>query len=172
MSEILRKTFENLKGKEKISINFVCSGNIIRSPYAEILFEKLLLEKNTALTTKIKVESSGVTYRNYQISRESTQMLLNEGVPRKRIDNFFPRFIGDYPDLFVTNDLILVMESNHLSVIPKYAKDKAFLLLEFTLGRKEDVPDPFFTPPFGKAYKMIKNSLEILIRELVAILSD
>lgn len=172
MSRIMKKIINELREKEKISINFVCSGNIIRSPYAEMLFEKLLLEKNTTFSVRVNVESSGVTYKNYQISRETTQMLLKEGVSRKRIDDFSPRYIGDYPNLFDTNDLILVMEKNHLSAIPKEAKAKAYLLLDFTSGRKDDVPDPFFTPPFERAYNMIKASLEIIIQEFITILSE
>ncbi|MHA2053392.1 MAG: arsenate reductase/protein-tyrosine-phosphatase family protein [Candidatus Hodarchaeales archaeon] len=171
MSNSMKKTINKLKRKKTISINFVCSGNIIRSPYAELLFQKLLLEKNPKLSARIRVESSGVTYKNFSISRETTQMLIHEGVPRTRIDKFSPRYIGDYPKMYDKNDLILVMEENHLSAIPNQARNKAFLLLEFIYGQTKDVPDPFFTPPFETAYNMIKEALKILIEELVVNLS-
>jgi protein-tyrosine phosphatase len=148
---------ENFRRSNQFSIIFICSGNIIRSPYAHLLFEHLLKDDKD-LSTKIKVESGAVTYRNYSISLESHDELLKEGISSERIQ-FKPRHFMDYPDMFQRADLILVMAKGHLRSIPEGYRDKAFLLLEFTNGKSENIPDPYFNPPFSRAYIIIKNSL-------------
>ena len=136
------------------NIIFICSGNIIRSPYAHLLFEHLIQE-DTKLK-KIRVESGGVTYRNYSISMEAREMLLREGVSADKISEFTPRYFPDYPDMFQGVDLVLVMEKTHIRKIPN---KNTFLLLEFTLGITDNVPDPYFDPPFERSFHMIKNAL-------------
>ncbi len=159
----LKEGHKTLLGKiysqESFTINFVCSGNIIRSSYAEMLFEKLIREFDV-LSQKIQVESGGVKYRNSMISEESALMLIKEGVSKERINRFSPRFYRDYPEMFEKSDLILVMEQSHLQYIPQKFREKSFLFLDFvydqTIG---DVPDPYFDPPFERAYNMIKEAL-------------
>ena len=162
---IVRKIYS----KEPFVINFICSGNIIRSPYAEMLFEKMVLDE-CSLRSKIHVESGGVIYRNQMISRESARMLMNEGVSEDRIKRFTPRYHNDYPNMFKEANLILVMEKSHLQYIPAKHKDKAYLFLDFVYGRTiGDVPDPYFDPPFDRAYNMIKDALRTLLEEILMI---
>ena len=92
-------------------------------------------------------------------------MLLKEGVSKKRIKQFVPRYFPDYPNMFDSVDLILVMEQSHLGSIPSQHKNKAHLLLNFVYGRIEDVPDPYFDPPYERSFQMIKKALEDLIVE-------
>jgi protein-tyrosine phosphatase len=154
---------EKLCQQERVTINFICSGNIIRSPYAEILFEDMVLKAENKLPMKVQVESGGVTYRNTVISRESANILLREGISKERIGRFSPRYLPDYPGSFEKSDLILVMERAHIRNIPFEHREKTFLLLEFIYGRDEDVPDPYFDPPFDRAYMMIKDALDTLL---------
>ena len=155
--------------QESFTINFICSGNIIRSPYAELLFEKLI-RKYDVLSNKISVESGGVKYRNSMISEESAVMLLKEGVAEERINRFSPRFYRDFPEMFEKNDLILVMEQSHLKCIPRKYSDKSFLFLDFVYGKAiGDVPDPYFDPPFERAYNMIKDALLSLLDQILQV---
>ncbi|MFX0182392.1 MAG: hypothetical protein ACFE95_04840 [Candidatus Hodarchaeota archaeon] len=154
---------ENFRRSSQFSILFICSGNIIRSPYAQLLFEHLIKDDKD-LSTKIKVESGAVMYRNYSIALESHDELLKEGITSERIAQFKPRHFMDDPSMFQKADLILVMAKGHQRKIPERFRDKVFLLLEFTNGKSESVPDPYFNPPFSRAYSMIKNSL-IQLRE-------
>ncbi len=169
----LRETYKPLLkkicSKESFTINFICSGNIIRSPYSEMLFEKLVGEEDT-LKRKIHVESGGVVYRNQKISEESTLMLMKEGIPRERINQFSPRYHHDFPNMFKEADLILVMEKSHLQYIPGKYKEKSFLFLDFAHGQRiGDVPDPYFDPPFERAYDMIKEALKSLLKQILQI---
>lgn len=160
-----RKQFILQKFNESnhFTINFICSGNIIRSPYAHLLFEHLIQE-DMDLKKKIRAESGGVTYRNYSISAESRDMLLREGVPKEKMTEFSPRYFPDYPDMFQSVDLVLVMEKNHIRKVPDTIREETFLLLEFTLGITDNVPDPYFDPPFERSFHMIKDAL-IRLRE-------
>ncbi len=144
------------------TVNFICSGNIIRSPYAHILFQHQIRNEK-GLKNRIKVESGGVKYRNSSISYESHQMLLKKGISEEMIAKFVPRYFSDHPNMFNEVDLILVMEKSHITRLPKSFQNRAFLLLEFTQDVKENVPDPFFDPPFERAYRMIDKSLDLLI---------
>lgn len=146
---------ENFCKSDHFTIIFICSGNIIRSPYAHILFEHLIQEE-LELSKKIQVESGGVTYRNYSISMESRDMLLREGISIEKIAEFKSRYFPDHPNMFQGVDLVLVMEKNHLQKIPI---ENAFLLLEFTMGISENVPDPYFDPPYERSFQMIKEAL-------------
>jgi protein-tyrosine-phosphatase len=166
MNKKLERRKSQIKKKflasESFSISFICSGNIIRSPYAHILFLHMIASDSN-LKKKINVESGGVNYRNISISYESREMLLRKSVSEKYIMDFKPRYFPDYPNMFRSIDLILVMEKSHIKHLPKSVQDRAFLLLEFTQGVSENVPDPFFDPPFERAYEMLDKSLEHLL---------
>ncbi len=149
---------KNFREKNQFNIIFICSGNIIRSPYAHLLFEHLI-QDDLDLKKKIRVESGGVIYRNSYISSESRNMLLREGVSTEKIEKFLPRHSLDYPEMFQEIDLVLVMEKSHIQRIPKSIREKTFLFLEFALGINENVPDPYFDPPFERSFNVIKESL-------------
>ena len=132
-----------------------------------MLFEKLT-QDNPILSQKIKVESGGVKYKNSMISEESASMLMKEGVSESRVNQFSPRFHRDYPKMFEKNDLILVMEKSHLNYIPSKYRWKAFLFLDFVHGVSiGNVPDPYFDPPYERAYNMIKEALEMLFEQII-----
>lgn len=156
-----QQILQKFKDSNHFHIVFICSGNIIRSPYAHLLFEHLL-EEDIELKNKIRVESGGVTYRNFSISMEARDMLLKEGVPPNKISEFTPRYFPDHPDMFQGVDLVLVMEKSHIRKIPN---ENTFLLLEFALGNVKNVPDPYFDPPYERSFQMIKQAL-IQLREL------
>ncbi|MHA1541624.1 MAG: arsenate reductase/protein-tyrosine-phosphatase family protein [Candidatus Hodarchaeales archaeon] len=169
MKEENKILFKKICSKEPFTINFICSGNIIRSPYSEMLFENLMGE-NDSLNQNINVQSGGVVYRNQMISKESALMLVKEGISKERINQFSPRYHHDYPEMFKEADLILVMEQSHLQHIPEKYKEKSFLFLDFVYGQKKgDVPDPYFDPPFERAYNMIKDALKSLVEQILQI---
>jgi protein-tyrosine phosphatase len=160
LDEHKQQILQKFRESNQFQIVFICSGNIIRSPYAHLLFEHLL-EEDIKLKNKIQVKSGGVTYRNFSISVESRDMLLKEGVPQNKISEFRPRYYPDHPDMFKEVDLVLVMEKNHIRKIPN---QNTFLLLEFTFGKAINVPDPYFDPPYERSFQMIKEAL-IQLRE-------
>ncbi|MFX0125096.1 MAG: hypothetical protein ACFFAE_15805 [Candidatus Hodarchaeota archaeon] len=162
-----QKTLSTLKKKisrgEIIRILFVCSGNIMRSPIGEMLFEKMI--QDLPCHPLIKSESGAVVYRNSSLLYETRQILLNEGVSEERIDEFYPRHITNHPQLFQNADLILVMEFSHFSVLAEFGL-KSFLLKDFTLGISEEISDPYFGGSLNDVTEEIKECLEVLKTEL------
>ena len=143
------RILDKFEQSKEFKINFVCSGNVIRSPYAHLLFENII--KGTELEKRIVVESSAVKYRNHQISHESYHTLLDEGVPEEVIQKFYPRHFIDHPEIYDDVDVILVMEKSHIKQLPERFQGKAFLLVEFTQGREQNIPDPYFDPPYERS---------------------
>lgn len=156
------RILKKFQDDNQFRINFICSGNIIRSPYAQLLFEHMITDFPSL--KKIKVESGAVTYQNTSIFPESAEALRGKGIDEKKISAFKPRYYLEHPEMFSQADLILVMTHKHLPRIPLEYREKAFLLSNFALGRDENVPDPFFDPPFSKAYNLIDEALDGLLK--------
>lgn len=155
------KVLNRFKNSPKFKILFICSGNIIRSPYAHLLFcHKIKNDKG--LSKKLIIDSGAVKFHNSEISDETYNQLLREGVSKEKILLFRPKYLGDYPEILEDSDLLLVMEKNHLKYIPLTKIDQSFLFLKFTHGLEKDIPDPFFNPPYERAYKMINLGLQNL----------
>ncbi|NHI93382.1 MAG: hypothetical protein EAX96_12925 [Candidatus Lokiarchaeota archaeon] len=154
---------ENLKKKDQIRILFICSGNIMRSAYAEMIFEKMLFDKFGK--TKIISESGAVEYVNDSIAYQTKKILMEQGVSKNRINQFHPRHINYYPEAFQNADLILVMTRNHLYELQdEIYKDKTFLLTDFAFGEQIDIADPFFDGNINQSFAEVKEGLEEIIR--------
>jgi protein-tyrosine phosphatase len=162
---LLQKALETLKALSKqmtIRVVFVCSGNIMRSPYAEMLFEKYLEERQHSERTIIS-ESLAVTYRNSSILDQTQDLLLENGVAPERIAQFSPRHIRDHLEVCQKADLIFGMTADHLAALYDW-QEKTFLLSKFVSGpESEEIPDPFFSEDAWKAYSMVKEKVKGLV---------
>ena len=162
------ESFKNsLRNKKKpITFLFLCSGNICRSPIAEMLFEKLALERNVRY--QIISTSGAVQFHNDMICWEATQILRKEGIDDGRIKDFFPRHISNYPELLKA-DVILTMEDKHIRAIPKEYRTKAFLLSEFANESPINIIDPYgdSIEVYGEITKEIKYYLNKILDDLI-----
>ena len=155
--EILTK----FKKKSQIRILFICSGNIMRSAYAEMIFEKILKDKYG--DTKIISESGAVEYVNDSIAFQTKKILLEQGVSKERIKQFHPRHVSYYREAFENADLILVMTRGHLDELPDF-REKTFMLTDFVFNEKRDIADPFFDGNIRQSFAEVREGLEELIR--------
>jgi len=151
---------EKLKDTNPIRILFNCSGNIMRSAYGEIMFEKMLRDKYGK--TKILCESGGVIYHNDSIAYETKKILLDQGVARDRIKKFRSRHIDDHPGAFQGADLILTMTKEHLPYL-KHLEDKTFLLNDFAFDEETDIADPFFSGRAEESFAQVKKALDKML---------
>ncbi|MFX0138534.1 MAG: hypothetical protein ACFFDN_33130 [Candidatus Hodarchaeota archaeon] len=157
MEKILRK----LKNKpDDIHILFVCSGNIIRSAYSEILFEKMLYDKYGK--TNIISESGALVYKNDSIHYKTKRALLAKAIPKERVKRHKPRHIDYYREMFENADIILVYSLDHLNDAREFA-DKSFLIWEFAFGEKKSISDAFFTGQFDESFAEIDQCLEKIL---------
>jgi len=161
MKEKIEEMIDEIGQKEgEVQVLFICSGNIMRSPFAEYRARQLLERKN------ITFKSGGVIYRNTRLSSETHRYLVGFGLQSKDLTSFRPMYINDFLEIFEEADLILVMEENHLNYLENYI-EKSFLLTEF-VGETGDVLDPYFEGQMDIIY----NQLNELVIKLVEILSE
>jgi protein-tyrosine-phosphatase len=153
----------NLKKKDKIVILFLCAGNTVRSPMAEMLLELEL--KRRYGKTRIHAISGGTTFFNDVIMDVTKDLLIKEGVTQERMFQFFPRNVKKYPELLEEADLIIGMEGTHVRLIPKKYRNKGTTISMLSTGEKYNIPDPW-----GDAIGVYRETLEVIkdyIKQLV-----
>jgi len=128
----------------KISVLFVCLGNICRSPAAEGSFKKLVKDEN--INEYFIIDSAGTSgYHDGELADIRTRM-----VAKKRgiiLDHKSRKFI---PDDFKHFDYILAMDNSNHETILKIApnieqREKVFLFRNFeNINARLPVPDPYY----------------------------
>ena len=157
----MESIIEKLKNKkDDIHILFVCSGNIIRSAYSEILFEKMLQDKYGK--TNIIPESGALVYNNDSIHYKTKRALLEKNVPKERIKKHVPKHIAFYREMFENADIIFVYSNSHLEDAKEFA-EKTFLIWEFAFGEKKEIADAFFTGQYAESFAQIDQCLEKIL---------
>ena len=144
---------------KRISVLFVCLGNICRSPTAEGVFEALLAERDSAggdtlLRDRVSVDSAGVSdwHRGDPPDPRSQEEALCHGIDlsgqRSR-----PVSENDFRDF----DYVISMDNEVLEVLrqacQKRYREKLHLFTEFAPGvGAPEVPDPYEGGKNGFAY--------------------
>lgn len=132
-----------------IKINFVCHGNICRSPMAEFVFKDMV--KKAGIAEHFEICSSATSTEeigngvHYGTKRKLAEVGISaEGKRAVQFKN------ADYSRF----DYIVVMDSNNMRnlmrIIGKDADSKVHKLLDFALGG--DIADPWYTGNFDLTY--------------------
>lgn len=151
-----------------VSVLFICTGNICRSPTAEAIFRQRVAE--AGLEGEILVDSAGThSYhvgeppdrraqlaakrRGYDLSRKRARQLTSEDCQRF--------------------DYLIVMDSDNHRIVqafcPKAGRRKLHRLLEFAPDIGEiDVPDPYYggEAGFERVLDMIEAATDGLLRAI------
>ncbi|MGX7681477.1 low molecular weight protein-tyrosine-phosphatase [Jatrophihabitans sp. DSM 45814] len=134
---------------------FVCSGNICRSPTAEVVFTALV--QKAGLADEIVVDSAGTGdwHVGDDMDARSRRLLIERGYsspgdPSHRAKQFIP---SDFAD----RDLVVALDGEHLSRLkqlalvaddPAVAADSIVLLRSYdrtaVASADLDVPDPYY----------------------------
>lgn len=129
---------------KKISVLFVCMGNICRSPTAEGFFRKVVEE--AGLAERIRIESAGTHafHAGAQPDHRAQAAAARRGVT---LGHIRARRIADTD--FETFDYIFAMDKDNLGELleraPEAHRDKVLLFLDFAgTGRAAEVPDPYY----------------------------
>ena len=147
-----------------IKINFVCYGNICRSPIAEFVMKNLVDKAGVA--DNFLIESSGC-YPSVgtPIHAGSCRELKRNNIPfTHRTSKEFTR------DVYKKFDYIICMDKSNVRAA-KYIADgdpdkKIFLLMDFA-GEHRDVDDPYYTDEYDVAYRDIFKGCEALLKTLI-----
>ncbi len=153
---------------QKVSVLFVCLGNICRSPTAHGVFRQLV--QDAGLADKIRIDSAGTAawHSGKPADTRSIQTARNRGIDmldlRARQVN-----LGD----MIEFDYVLAMDdANYADLIdlslPEY-NSKIQLFLDYATGFSEtEVPDPYYggAEGFNHVFDLVTSASEGLLADI------
>ena len=154
---------------EPFRVIFVCTGNICRSPMAEVVFRDLA--DHQGLGTRIISTSAGTG--DWHVGERADDRTL-DALHRRGYDGSLHRAKQFTAESFADNDLVVALDRTHERVLREWARDedqegKVILLLSFDRGSESmDVPDPYYAGPemFDSVLGMIETATRGLFRQL------
>jgi protein-tyrosine phosphatase len=154
-------------------IIFVCSGNICRSPMAEVITRSLAdattLNDATVLGHQLEVSSAGTGpwHEGEPMDPRTSEALIRAGYPRhQHVAHQFPTRRRDQ------FELIVALDRRHLQTLRGLGVDPARLCLlrsfDPAAGAAADVPDPYYgdTSTFDECLELIEAGCRGLISTL------
>lgn len=153
-----------------MKINFVCTGNICRSPTAEAIARHKAKELD--LENNFSFDSSGIQsfhagedpdYRSMEVGKRRGISFV--GIKARKFEN------SDFSDF----DLIMAMDRGHYSylkqIAPKEFQDKVKLFLEYCDVKNSwnnEVKDPYYSSDksFDEVYDLIELAVEKMIKKI------
>lgn len=151
-------------------ISFVCTGNICRSPMAEVVLRALA---DRAEVGELVVSTSAGT-GDWHVGEHADERTVR-ALARRGYDGASHRARQFTTAEFAENDLIVALDRTHERVLRSWAPDdseaeKVVLLLAFDAdarGRR-DVPDPYYAEDgqFDEVLGMIESATRALFAQL------
>jgi len=154
---------------EKMSILFVCLGNICRSPLAEGVFRDIVTANGAQDRFHIDSAGTGNWHRGNPPDRRSVEVAGRYGID---LSGLRARQVtrGDF-DRF---DLLLGMDGDNVAALAELAppgrQDRIAQFHEFSTGVPRDVPDPYYggEDGFETVYRLIRAAAGSLFEKLAA----
>jgi protein-tyrosine phosphatase len=153
----------------KVSLCFVCLGNICRSPMAEGIMTKLVTE--VGLRGRIRIDSvgTGAWHKGERADKRARDLAAERGYELNSVCRQIT--VTDFVnhDLLIGMDLANVRDLNELAPDPK-AKLKVKLLRDYDprAAKGSEVQDPYYgsSEDFKRAFEMIEVSCKGLLEHL------
>jgi protein-tyrosine phosphatase len=153
--------------KEKVSILFVCMGNICRSPTAEAVFRHYV--ENAGLSERIQIDSAGT--HDYHIG-ESPDARTRRAAQQRGYDMNGLRGRQVEAADFGRFDYVLAMDRANLAILQRLAQQgggNPHLFLSYAKHHKErEVPDPYYggADGFERVLDMVEDAAEGLLQHI------
>lgn len=146
-------------------ILFVCMGNICRSPTAEGVTSKLII--NNRLESIIKVDSAGT--HGYHVG-ELPDPRTREAAMKRGIDLSGRRARKVIPEDFERFDLLLAMDYDNLALLKRGARPEHHAKLGLFMSYAsrfdtDEVPDPYYGGEQG--FELVLDMAEDAARGLI-----
>ncbi len=146
-----------------VSVCFVCTGNICRSPMAEAVFSQLVHE--AGLSDQIRVDSAGTSrYHEGEPAHRGTLAILEKhgiqynGRSRPLVKEDLRRF-----------DYLIAMDDEHLDTIRYLGTSPGTVarLLDFAPHQPiREVPDPYYDNRFAPVYDLVLEGSRGLLEHI------
>lgn len=151
---------------DKISIIFVCSGNICRSPMAEAVFKQLVAEAGLADRFAIASAGIGDWHAGEPPQRGTREVLQRHNVPL--IANKRAQIVT--PAMLARADYIIVMDEGHIDALRAYDEHvdgKVSRLLDHVPDLPtRDVPDPYYNGRYEEVYRLVLPGSQALLAHI------
>lgn len=153
---------------KKISVLFVCLGNICRSPMAEAVFRHLV--EKEGLSKQFHIDSAGTgDWHVGEPPHHGTRKKLDEH--QISYENIYARQV--HKNDFQTFTYIIGMDEDNLRNLKRLAKDPSvqlYRLVDFIPNSTyTEVPDPWYTGNFDETFELVsagcKGLLEFIKKE-------
>lgn len=146
----------------------VCLGNICRSPLAQGILEKVILEQGLDW----EVDSAGTSgwHAGENPDSRSIQIALKHGID---ISNQRSRMFT--PVDFDKFDFILVMDEDNLNNVLALASDersreKVSLILDHDpASPMDEVPDPYYDNSFQRSYELLYDAAQAFVAKALSL---
>ena len=153
--------------REKVSVLFVCMGNICRSPTAEGVFRYHVAE--AGLDEVFEIDSAGT--HAYHVG-EPPDRRAQEAAARRgfSLAEIRARRVG--PEDFERFEYIIAMDADNLVMLREQAdaafREKIRLFLEFGSGPETEVPDPYYggATGFERVLDLVEDASRGLLKKL------
>ena len=148
---------------------FVCTGNICRSPMAQVVFRECA--DVAGLGARVASTSSGTG--DWHVGEPADQRTI-DALERRGYDGTKHRARQFTLDDFAHSDLVVALDRSHERILRSWARNemdagKIALLMSFDpAARTLDVPDPYYAGPgmFDEVLGMIESASQSLFRQL------
>jgi protein-tyrosine phosphatase len=154
----------------------VCSGNICRSPIAEVVLRRLA--EQAGLGDRVEVESAGMgTWHVEEPADPRAVIVLHE----HGYDGSAHRAQGFDPAWFADRDLVVAMDQGHLRELralapDAQARDRVRLLRSFDPAAPPaaEVADPYFgdARDFATVLEQVEAACTALLAEIRAVVGE
>jgi len=153
----------------KVSVLFVCMGNICRSPTAHAVFRQQVFE--AGLTDQFEIDSAGT--HAYHIGNLPDARAMATAHQRGiAMDDLRAREVS--AEDFGQFDYILAMDADNLRLLqascPKDKAQRLSLMLDWATGWGEEVPDPYYggDSGFEQVFDMLTDACRGLLHYITS----
>jgi len=138
------------------SVVFLCSGNMVRSAFADLYA--------CHLGCPLPVRSAATVYRNDGLFPETARALLERGVARQAIAAFRPVHIEDLVPSLRGAVVFLAMRHHHIEAVEPWPEHHA---RSFLLDAPHEIADPVLEgADFDETFARVARSVEKLVERL------
>jgi protein-tyrosine-phosphatase len=133
---------------------FLCSGNMIRSAFAELYARHLGIA--------LPVRSAGTTYSNTRIHVEAACALTARGVVGAEIREFRPQLIEALDPAPRQRELVIGMTRAHSHDSRHSGAPGPHFLMRDAVGEPGEIADPYFEGGYEQVFRDLARCVEAL----------